>query len=118
MNANAPRPSLDEWYQSLDTAPRVMFLVTAGHELTIAAREFYEPQTDRLTDAVAVRELNEIQHRVLAHAASLLAGDTDLTAEAAFGCLESVDARVAGVVKTAVRFAARRTEQMALERQS
>jgi len=50
----------------------VRFLLRFGWRLTLVARHYYGPQSDSLEVPAAVREINEIQHRVLAHALSVL----------------------------------------------
>jgi hypothetical protein len=56
-------------YQSLSPGEQVRFLLRFAWSLTLVARHYYEPQPG---SSAAVREINEIQHRVLGHALSVL----------------------------------------------
>jgi hypothetical protein len=59
-------------YQSLSPGEQVRFLLRFGWRLTLLARHYCEPQSGDLAVPAAVREINEIQHRVLGHALSVL----------------------------------------------
>jgi hypothetical protein len=61
-----------EWLASLETDDKVAFLVKLSHEITIAARFTYTPQTDGLDKPALLRVVNDIQHRVLACVDQLL----------------------------------------------
>jgi hypothetical protein len=62
-------------YQSLSPGEQVRFLLRFGWRLTVVARHYYVPQTEDLAVPAAVREINELQHRVLSHALSVLTGE-------------------------------------------
>ena len=55
-----------DWVVSLAQAEKVRFLVSLGRELTVAGRESYTFQEKGLDHPEWLREINEIQHRVLA----------------------------------------------------
>lgn len=101
-------PASQEWFVQLDPAEQVRFLLYVAHELTIIARYFYVPQTDELTDPGAVRYVNEIQHRVAAHALDILADPAAGEHPPAYGCLTDCPPqyRLSGLVDGAVSRAA------------
>jgi hypothetical protein len=104
----APRPTLQDWFTGLGPTDQVRFLLAVAHELTIVARGYYVPQSDALADAAAVRAVNEIQHRVVAHAAAILEDPAAGRDPVAYGWLEGVPERggLPGWVAAAVRRAA------------
>jgi len=55
-----------EWLVGLSDRHKQLFLATLGHELTIAARSTYQPQTEDLDHPRWMRRFNEVQHRVAA----------------------------------------------------
>lgn len=55
-----------DWLVSLDRQAKVLFLAKLGHSLTIAGRNSYAVQSDGLERPTQLRQINEIQHRVLA----------------------------------------------------
>jgi hypothetical protein len=55
-----------EWLCSLGARDKVAFLAMLGHAITIAARETYVPQSSGVAKPEQLREMNEVQHRVLA----------------------------------------------------
>ena len=61
-----------EAYQSLSHREPVRFLLRLAWRPAIVARHYYVPQSDELTDPTAVREINELQHRVTVHALAVL----------------------------------------------
>jgi hypothetical protein len=63
-----------EWLASLGERPKAAFLVTLARELTIAGRASYVPQTEELLHPTWLRQVNEVQHRVLACLSEVLAG--------------------------------------------
>ena len=92
----APRVSIDEQFTALSSQVQTRLLIELARELTLVARNYYVPGTLELNDPVAVRLINEIQHRVTAHAAQTLSGcDTD--APVAYGfisdCWDHADLR-------------------------
>jgi hypothetical protein len=52
------------------------FLAHLIYELTILARDCYEPGTDNLSNPQRMRRINELQHRVSAFLWSLLRNDS------------------------------------------
>jgi hypothetical protein len=62
------------WLASIDAQAKAVFLASLGHCLTIAGRGTYEPRTAGLTRPDHLRQVNEIQHRVLACLRETLAG--------------------------------------------
>lgn len=63
-----------EWLASMDSIAKAAFLASLGHWLTIAGRGSYEVQTGGLTRPDHLRQINEIQHRVLACLRETLSG--------------------------------------------
>lgn len=55
-----------KWLVSLDRSAKLTFLASLGHELTIAGRNSYTVQTEGLDKPSQLRQINEVQHRVLA----------------------------------------------------
>lgn len=74
----------DEAFRGLDRGEQVRVLIQLARELTVVARHYYTPGTDDLDDPTAVRFVNEIMHRVTAHAANCLSGG-DHDAPVAYG---------------------------------
>jgi hypothetical protein len=64
----------DEAFRELTQGEQVRLLIRLVRELTLVARHYYTPGTDQLGDPVAVRMVNEIQHRVAAQAENCFAG--------------------------------------------
>jgi len=56
---------------SLSTAEQARLLSYYGHQLTVLARSAYEFQGPGVSDPRLLRDLNEIQHRLLGQLASL-----------------------------------------------
>jgi hypothetical protein len=54
-----------EQFHSLSESEQTRFLAAFAHALTIVAREGYETGTDGVSQPNLLRQLNEIQHRVL-----------------------------------------------------
>jgi hypothetical protein len=70
--------SPDDTFRALPRADQIRVLIRLARELTLVARNYYVPGTLELADPAAVRLVNEIQHRVTAHAENCLEGaDTD-----------------------------------------
>ena len=82
-----PRPTLQDWFGGLSRDDQIRFLLAVSRELTIVARGYYVPQSDDLTEPGAVREVNEIQHRVAAHAAAFLDDAAAAAHPVAYGSL-------------------------------
>ena len=66
-----------DWLTSLDDRQKLLFLVTLGHTLTVAARSTYTAQGDGLDQPAQLRRINEIQHRVLACLRELAIGQSN-----------------------------------------
>jgi hypothetical protein len=63
-----------EWLSGLIPADKARFLAALGHALTIAGRASYEVGGTGLVDASYLRQVNEIQHRVLGCLTDILNG--------------------------------------------
>jgi len=59
-------------FSELERSKQLSFLAKFGHNMTIAARDTYVPQTDQLNAPERLRAINELQHRVLGHIQALL----------------------------------------------
>ena len=70
-----------EWFAALPDRSKLLFLVVLCNGLTIAGRNSYEPQTDRLERPEQLRKINEIQHRVSACMRNLLTGHVSISFE-------------------------------------
>jgi len=70
-----------EWLVCLEPVAKAQFLSTLGHALTIAGRESYEVGGTGLTNPPYLREINEIQHRVLACLRGILNGTLNASFE-------------------------------------
>jgi hypothetical protein len=62
-------------YRALPASAQLEFLVRFAHELTLVGRDSYECGTLELLHPQRLRAVNEIQHRVSAHALALLTND-------------------------------------------
>ena len=62
------------WLVSLDDRSKTTFLVTLARELTIAGRASYVPQSEELLHPTWLRQVNEVQHRVLACLSEVMSG--------------------------------------------
>ena len=56
---------------SLPTEAQLRLVAKFGHNLTIAARETYEFQAPGVRAPQRLRQINEVQHRILAHILAL-----------------------------------------------
>jgi hypothetical protein len=63
-----------EWLVSLDERSKTTFLVTLARELTIAGRASYVAQSEDLLHPTWLRQVNEVQHRVLACLSEVMSG--------------------------------------------
>src|SRR5262245_23597184 len=72
MRSPMDKPDPIAVYAGLTPQNRLRALARLAHGLTIMAREYYVPGTVDLTDPAAVREINELQHRVAAQVVALL----------------------------------------------
>lgn len=68
-----------EWLASLPKDLKTRFLASIGHNLTVAGRNSYRPQTEELDKPRQLRRVNEIQHRVLACLHQLLVRDAEIS---------------------------------------
>ena len=64
-----------ETYSKMPVADQALCLALYGYELTILARDAYEPGTDDVRNPRWLRKFNEIQHRILGHISKLLNED-------------------------------------------
>lgn len=55
-----------EWLVALDKEAKLVFLAKLAHAITVAGRNSYTLQTDLLDKPSQLRQINEIQHRVIA----------------------------------------------------
>ena len=53
-------------FSALSEPEQTYLLANLAHQLTLYARDGYEPGTERLSNLELVRRLNEVQHRVTA----------------------------------------------------
>jgi hypothetical protein len=63
-----------EFFAGLSDQEKAAFLCRLAFEMTIVARETYEAGSEGLEDPILMRSVNELQHRILSHASSLLRG--------------------------------------------
>jgi hypothetical protein len=68
---------LKEKFSALTEEQQAQVLAAYAHELTVLAREGYEVGTERLSDPLLLRRLNEVQHRVTAAVFSRLNGSKE-----------------------------------------
>ena len=64
-------------YSALSLSQQLRVLADYAHDLTVIARGTYVAQTDDVADPRRLRQLNEVQHRVMAHVRHLIAGDAN-----------------------------------------
>ena len=62
-------------YSSLNRAAQIKLLFRFGFNLTVVARDTYEVGTEGVIDPRRLRQINEVQHRVLVHIDKLLNDD-------------------------------------------
>ena len=62
-------------YRDLPNDKQVVFLAELEYQLTIYARDAYEPGTDRVSKPDRMRCVNEIMHRILGQQSKLLSSD-------------------------------------------
>jgi hypothetical protein len=71
----------DQFVQVFDVATpttQALMLLVVAHNLTIGARDSYPLASEELTDEQRfsfLRDINELQHRILSHSIALLTGD-------------------------------------------
>lgn len=68
-------PRLVDAFRALPIAAQIETLVHLIYELTIVARDTYEPSSLELRYPQRLRYLNEVQHRIAGHVLALLTGD-------------------------------------------
>jgi hypothetical protein len=66
------------WFCALPKTDRARFMAWLAHNLTVAARSYYELQAPGLTDPARFRAFNEILHRVTACLGHILSGGEDM----------------------------------------
>jgi hypothetical protein len=64
-------------YAALSAAQQVRLLAQFGHNLTIAARDTYDFQSQRVLAPERLRAINEVQHRVFGHITALLGNQSE-----------------------------------------
>lgn len=73
-----PEQALD-WFLSLSQIERGRFLSTLSHNLTIAARCFFNAFEPEKSDAARAMAVNELLHRVTSYLQTIHAGDENLS---------------------------------------
>ena len=66
---------LKEKFLALTEQQQSLVLAAYSHDLTILARYGYEAATERLSNPLLLRRLNEVQHRVVGAILSRLSGN-------------------------------------------
>ena len=64
-------------YCSDSELQQAKFLSCLAHQITIFARDTYEPDTDALSNPTRLRCINEMMHRILGQQFKLLLGDRE-----------------------------------------
>lgn len=59
-------------FGNLSLQEQIRLLARYCYELTLAARDTYQLDTEAVADPIRLRRLNEIQHRVTSHLGALL----------------------------------------------
>jgi hypothetical protein len=62
-------------FLGLPEREKIEALIHLSHELTILARDTYEPGSTRLSHPSRLRAINEVQHRISGHLLALLRND-------------------------------------------
>jgi hypothetical protein len=62
---------VEQVFCELKREQKIQYLLRLGSMLTVVGREAYEPQTENLLDPPWLREVNEIQHRILGYLVGL-----------------------------------------------
>jgi hypothetical protein len=76
---NVDRETATQWFRGLDAHDRAAFLANLAHNLTVAARAYYKPQTTEVADPNRLRTMNELQHRITSYLGHLLGGTEDIS---------------------------------------
>lgn len=80
MQLNTPSPDdALQWFTSLPQLARGAFLSALSHNLTVAARSFFNALEPAKSDAVRARVVNELLHQVTGYLLHIHAGDEDTT---------------------------------------
>ena len=82
MTTDPSRTNAIARYSELGRDKQILFLTSFGWELSILARDTYEPGTDRLLDPNRLRCINEIQHRVFGQMRNLQSNRSKRAADA------------------------------------
>jgi len=69
--------TLAGWLAGLDRNEKVTVLARVAHELTMLARDTYEPGTRGVSDPGRLRAINEVMHRLTRRVLSLSRGSGD-----------------------------------------
>lgn len=79
MNFDAPDPEQAlHWFSSRTPTERGRFLSALAHNLTIAARCFFNAFEPEKSDAIRARAVNEMLHQVTNYLQQIHAGDENL----------------------------------------
>jgi hypothetical protein len=65
------------WFAELEPDQRAAFLARVAHNLTVAARDYYQFETLDVADPKRLRRMNELQHRITSYLDHLLRGNED-----------------------------------------
>jgi hypothetical protein len=76
--------SFARWAGGLDRQGKTSFLARVAHELTVLARDTYEPGTRGVTDPSRLRAINEVMHRLTRRVLTLSRESQDDWNEAEF----------------------------------
>ena len=76
--------SFASWVEGLDRQTKTSFLARVAHELTVLARDTYEPGTRGVTDPSRLRAINEVMHRLTRRVLTLSRGNQDDWSDAEF----------------------------------
>ena len=64
-------------FSGLNRNAQIRLLSRFGFNLSVAARDTYEPGTEELIDPQRLRRINEVQHQVFGHIGKLISNDPD-----------------------------------------
>ncbi|WP_325399050.1 hypothetical protein [Undibacterium sp.] len=105
----APHELEGEWLAALPTQKKMLFLASLSHELTIAGRSSYKPQTEELEKPSRLRRINEIQHRVASCLCQLITGQMSFEKSIAHWVLQQDDEEFADLLSWSWEHAKERT---------
>ena len=114
MSVEVPRPEQAlAWFLALSQSERGRFLSTLAHNLTIAARCFFDAHEPEKSDAVRARAVNELLHGVTSYLQHIHAGDENLAwaPSVTARLLEESDSELRTQLHQAWRYAAEATNE-------